>query len=475
MARPTALIVLAALVLLAAAPALGQPNCGDPPDMLIVLDRSGSMSSKSGFLSKWSHAVTAVNSLVGSYDSQIRFGLMLFPGSGSSCAAGGIDVGVKNNAKGSIAAKLAMSWPGGNTPIASSLKAAHGYLTKIDPKKTKYVLLVTDGGETCKGKPVDWVKALKGAGIKTYVVGFGSGVDAGLLNGLAGAGGTALPKLPAYYKADSPSKLKQALQSIGSLVSCCGNGILDPGEKCDPKIPAGKTGACPTTCNDGNACTTDYVSGSKCAVVCASKPVLSPKHGDGCCPPGATSVNDNDCKPACGNGVLEAGETCDPKIAAGKAGACKTAADCDDGDPCTVDSIAGSACNVTCTSDKAKPDPTAKDGCCLPGYSIDEDADCPPNCGPDSNEDCIDLCRGVKCPDGQYCHKGKCKPWPGSGDNTKGFEGENKQPAAGGPEGDYNMEGVGCACSTGGGDGPAAGLGLGLLLALLTLLSRRRR
>ena len=33
--------------------------------------------------------------------------------------------------------------------------------------------------------------------------------------------------------------------------------------------------------------------------------------GDGCCAPGCNATNDSDCTPICGNGVVEAGETCD--------------------------------------------------------------------------------------------------------------------------------------------------------------------
>ena len=37
-------------------------------------------------------------------------------------------------------------------------------------------------------------------------------------------------------------------------------------------------------------------------------------NNDGCCPAGCTTLSDNDCQPACGNTVVEAGETCDPPL-----------------------------------------------------------------------------------------------------------------------------------------------------------------
>jgi MYXO-CTERM domain-containing protein len=467
-----------------------QPNCGDPPDMLVVLDHSGSMSSSSGSQSKWAHAKTAINNLVASYQVQIRFGLMLFPKhpAGSSCDGGQVNVKVGPSSKNAIAATLTAAYPTGLTPLGVSLKNAQTYLQGIDPKKKKYVLLVTDGSETCSGKPIDWVKALHGAGIKTYVVGFGTGVNTTELDSLALAGGTALPQSPKYYKADNPTQLNGALQKIGSLVSCCGNGILDPGEKCDKTIAPGKTGACPTTaqCNDKNACTNDFPSGKDCSVICSHTPVLAFKHGDGCCPPKATSKVDNDCLKSCGNGVLEQGEVCDPGIKAG-AGKCKSAADCNDGNVCSIDSLSGSACNVQCKHTLKKPDDTKKDGCCPLGYSYADDLDCPAACGPDTPGGCVDLCKGVKCPDGQYCSKGACKPWPknpsGPQDPPPGDPNNPNDPNdpqsptdpndPANPSGDNWIESGGCACQTGNASG--GGYALGLLLLLVGLSWRRRR
>src|SRR4051812_15023544 len=68
----------------------------------------------------------------------------------------------------------------------------------------------------------------------------------------------------------------------------CGNGVVDDafGETCDPGI-AGGPGACPTTCDDGMACTSDVASGSGCQAACAHAPITLPMNGDGCCPAGA--------------------------------------------------------------------------------------------------------------------------------------------------------------------------------------------
>ena len=89
----------------------------------------------------------------------------------------------------------------------------------------------------------------------------------------------------------------------------CNNNTVDANETCDG------TGdrACPTSCDDGNACTTDYQSGSPshCNVVCTHVPVTAALSGDGCCPTGASANTDSDCVAECGNGKTEQGEACD--------------------------------------------------------------------------------------------------------------------------------------------------------------------
>lgn len=165
-----------------------------------------------------------------------------------------------------------------------------------------------------------------------------------------------------------------------SLLNLCGNGKIDKGETCDTAIPAGQLGACPTSCDDKLACTIDSFTGSACTLACAHKQItgcsglLKP---DGCCPPGCTALNDADCKVTnlCGNGKVDAGETCDTAIPAGQVGACPTT--CDDGKPCTIDLFTGSACTLACSHLGIKSCSGLKsDGCC------------PLNCTPLTDVDC---------------------------------------------------------------------------------------
>ncbi|MBN1605383.1 MAG: hypothetical protein JW940_02060 [Polyangiaceae bacterium] len=73
----------------------------------------------------------------------------------------------------------------------------------------------------------------------------------------------------------------------------CGNGVVesDSGETCDP--PA----SCIASCDDGDACTVDQVTGSaeNCNVDCSHTSIAACASGDGCCPSGCNSTNDSEC------------------------------------------------------------------------------------------------------------------------------------------------------------------------------------
>lgn len=171
-----------------------------------------------------------------------------------------------------------------------------------------------------------------------------------------------------------------------ACVFACGDGIVQASETCDVGIAAGEAGACPMAsgdCDDGDACTVDGVTGERCTAQCDHQIIESLIDGDGCCPAvdGAIERNDFDCAPVCGNGILELSETCDTAIPAGEPGACPT--DCDDGQPCTDDTLVvpedirpgDGACRATC---EYAPRTVVEngDGCCAPGADPTTDDDC---------------------------------------------------------------------------------------------------
>jgi len=155
----------------------------------------------------------------------------------------------------------------------------------------------------------------------------------------------------------------------------CGNGTLDPGETCDPpEIP------CPESCPNDNPCLTVTLTGiaQACNAACTAVPITAcySLMTDGCCPDGCETNEDADCAiAACGNGVLDVGEMCDPGLTWPDAGACSP--DCNDNRACTQNSIAGAAetCSVMCSNVSITVCQSG-DGCCPAGCTEAEDADC---------------------------------------------------------------------------------------------------
>lgn len=177
----------------------------------------------------------------------------------------------------------------------------------------------------------------------------------------------------------------------------CGNGALDPGETCDPLIVDG-LGACPASCNDGVACTTDAFSGNAalCNFECQNAVIVECNDGDGCCPAGCNQNSDSDCSATCGNGQIEALETCD--------GNCP--ASCNDGNSCSTDMLVGAAnnCSAACAYEQLTACQSG-DGCCPAGCTNATDSDCSATCGNstiDPGETCDGNCP-TSCEDNNAC------------------------------------------------------------------------
>src|ERR1700759_5361761 len=56
-------------------------------------------------------------------------------------------------------------------------------------------------------------------------------------------------------------------------VPLCGNGQLDPGERCDIGIEGGHAGACPNGCSGNTGCTERVLSGRGCAMRCDEREI----------------------------------------------------------------------------------------------------------------------------------------------------------------------------------------------------------
>lgn len=148
--------------------------------------------------------------------------------------------------------------------------------------------------------------------------------------------------------------LALALLGVTATLQSCSSEKTAPSASSTPASGSSTSGgSCPTNCDDGNACTFDQMV--DCG--CSSTPITACTPGDACCPAGCDPATDTDCSQSCDNGRVDAGETCDPPSSC--------PASCDDGDPCTLDQMTGSAvnCNVACSnSPMAGCEPTTTTG-----------------------------------------------------------------------------------------------------------------
>ena len=229
---------------------------GDPPDMMLVVDISGSMCTPLGLSpmgrSKLSIMKEALITQVDDKEGRINFGLMLFPHSSGECAAGRVETPIAPRNAAPIRTRLSSLEDdlfscafsnSGATPTGPSIDATRDYYGTIVPNPIgRYALLATDGLPNC-GPPTEdgteetvdetvaAIEALRLAGVNTYVVGFGTGFgsDPDALSRMAVAGGTGTP-----YNADSAASLDAALDAIAAEIvpaSCVvelGGPVRDP-------------------------------------------------------------------------------------------------------------------------------------------------------------------------------------------------------------------------------------------------------
>lgn len=76
------------------------------------------------------------------------------------------------------------------------------------------------------------------------------------------------------------SGVDAGVDMLGGDMTTCGNGVVDPGEQCDPG--AGSATPCPMSasdCDDKNPCTTDSMTGTGCQAACMHVPLAN---GTGC-------------------------------------------------------------------------------------------------------------------------------------------------------------------------------------------------
>lgn len=188
------------------------PTYREPGAMLLTFDQSSSMDedqfgNKSGdpgydpTTTKWYIATQAILALLPNLPQDALMGLLMFPNNstGDYCAPAPkatVDVGPI-----STTGPIIETWlnpnnnPGGSvTPLAQALEASHQYLSTVNVKGSRAVLLVTDGAPSplcgqAGEETVQVAGAWSGKGQLTFAIGL-DGSAPNLMSKTAHAGGT---------------------------------------------------------------------------------------------------------------------------------------------------------------------------------------------------------------------------------------------------------------------------------------------
>ncbi|HLT35996.1 MAG TPA: hypothetical protein VK034_06915, partial [Enhygromyxa sp.] len=218
-----------------------------PPNLLIMLDRSGSMESSvpNSNLNRWEVAKLAIEQVTTMFDDKIRFGLATYSACvGNGCSPGTTVVPIADQNAAAINGFLAMTVGDGSsngnavngegkirylcdsgdpeTSTGSSLNAQLGSPPLQDPERDNAILLITDGAESgeCINNGINGPTAAanlfgQAIPVKTFAVGFG-GANLDEINNIAAAGGT-----ETGYLADMADQLEAALDQIANAVATC--------------------------------------------------------------------------------------------------------------------------------------------------------------------------------------------------------------------------------------------------------------
>lgn len=225
----------------------------EPPNLLLTLDRSCSMTQPAGGgKNRWQSAVGAINKLTNDYKNKMRFGLSMFPDkTGQNCLQDGpiyvpVAAGQEATIQNLLNAALSSSntnYPNGpcvtNIDTAISQAGAHPPLS--DSTRKNFIVLISDGAQAGCGnaaqKDLEIEQAIKdlytNKKIGTFVIGFGGGVDAVALNKFALAGGYPNPAPGIdYYDAQDEASLNAALNVIAEQALAIQCDCTVPGETC---------------------------------------------------------------------------------------------------------------------------------------------------------------------------------------------------------------------------------------------------
>ena len=205
------IFVFIALILWVCLPAHG----GEMPEVMFILDGSGSMWGSTGGAPKIDAAKEVMAKVVPALPEGVKVGLTVY-GHRRKGDCSDVEVMVPSGStdRAGLLAKVKAISPKGMTPIAASVKMVAEEVKSKEAETT--IVLVSDGIETCDTNPCGAIKTLKDSGIKfiLHVVGFGvdrKGKEQ--LTCLSEAGGGR------YFSATDANSLLIALETVKKEVA----------------------------------------------------------------------------------------------------------------------------------------------------------------------------------------------------------------------------------------------------------------
>jgi hypothetical protein len=150
--------------------------------VLFMVDSSGSMDESLGGRKKIDIAKEAMANVLGEISEDLPMGLRVYghefdknAAQEDNCKVSELVVPIGKGTKAQIIQRVNMLTPRGVTPIAYSLSKAPDDFTSVDAER--FIVLVSDGKETCGGDPLDVIENLKKQGFKFVVHTIGFDVD----------------------------------------------------------------------------------------------------------------------------------------------------------------------------------------------------------------------------------------------------------------------------------------------------------
>jgi hypothetical protein len=185
------------------------------PEVMFVLDASGSMWSQAGGETKIVAARNVLEKIVPSLPPEVKVGLTVYGHRlKGDCSDIEVLIAPGSDDRAGLMAYVQRINPKGMTPIADSIKLVSEALKGREGETT--IVLVSDGEETCVGNPCEVVRGLKSSGTKfvLHVVGFDvNEKQKKQLVCLAEAGGGK------YFGADNAKTLLSAFESVKKEVA----------------------------------------------------------------------------------------------------------------------------------------------------------------------------------------------------------------------------------------------------------------